>query len=27
MKVADRYIELGKTNMANIVRNAANNIK
>lgn len=26
MKVADRYIELGKTNMANIVRNAANNI-
>ena len=26
IKVADRYIELGKTNMANIVKNAANNI-
>ena len=27
IKVADRYIELGKTNLANIVRNTANNIK
>ena len=26
IKVADRYIELGRTNLSNIVRNAANNI-